>query len=327
MYSLLVSPNRQHWEKGKAEVDRRRFLEQTVGSVRRRFRDSQSARPVNLEQLERVPALLGYEIGKGDLFRLAWLSAIEVTPTSISFGIAYDPNWDPVPTSFLQQYRDELSINVMELHSHHWAVKDDDLLNFLRTHGFAKEAPQGVGGVKPGSSAASTNARPSPSQTSAAAIEAATDLTSKPRVFVVHGRDEGMKNTVSRFLERIGLEAVILHEQPNAGRTVISKFIETGKTCQFAVALLAPEDLGELRGAGAAPKFRARQNVVFELGFFIGVLGPANVVALIDGDVERPSDLDGVVYVSYKGSWKQELARELHQAGIVFDHKIALLQT
>lgn len=142
------------------------------------------------------------------------------------------------------------------------------------------------------------------------------------KVFIVHGHDQAARESVARFLEKIGFEAVILHERPNKGRTIITKFREEASEIGFAVVLLTPDDTG-----GAAPELaagrlqpRARQNVIFELGFFIGVLGPERVAALVKGDVERPSDFDGVVYISLdNGAWKTELSRELEAAGYEMD--------
>ncbi len=143
--------------------------------------------------------------------------------------------------------------------------------------------------------------------------------TQQPRrVFIVHGHDEGARETIARFLEQLGLEAVILHEQPNKGRTIITKFREEAADIGFAVVLMTPDDHGGKAGAATSP--RSRQNVVFELGFFIGALGPEKVAALVKGDVEKPSDFDGVVYISLdQGHWKIELAKELRAAGFEVD--------
>jgi predicted nucleotide-binding protein len=120
-------------------------------------------------------------------------------------------------------------------------------------------------------------------------------------------------------LEKIGIDVTILHERPNKGRTLISKFEEESADISYAVVLMTPDDAGSLKGE--KPNDRARQNVVFELGFFIGRLGAASVCALVAPGVERPSDFEAVVYVELDaGKWKTELARELRAAGISFDH-------
>lgn len=138
------------------------------------------------------------------------------------------------------------------------------------------------------------------------------------RVFVVHGRDGEQREAVARFLQTIGLEPVILHEQANKGRTLITKFSEVAADIGFAVVLMTPDDTGGLRD-DPQQKLRARQNVIFELGFFIGALGPARVAALIGQDVERPSDFDGVVYIPIEHDWRLPLCKELRAAGYDID--------
>ncbi|MGS6081002.1 TIR domain-containing protein [Escherichia coli] len=134
------------------------------------------------------------------------------------------------------------------------------------------------------------------------------------KVFIVHGHDDGARETVARFLERIGLEAIILHEQANQGRTVIEKVIANSDV-GFAVVLLTPDDEGCAKGG--IPEPRARQNVMLELGYFIGRLGREKVCALKRGSLEIPSDFAGVVWenMDSSGGWKQALARELEAAG------------
>jgi predicted nucleotide-binding protein len=140
------------------------------------------------------------------------------------------------------------------------------------------------------------------------------------KIFIVHGRDDAAKNEVALFIRNIGLEPIILHLQPNGGRHLLTKFTEESEGAGFAVVLMTPDDEGGLNDGGAR-RFRARQNVVFELGFFIGKLGTASVAALMKGDVEKPSDFDGIGYITFdsSGRWKTDLARELHHAKIPFD--------
>ncbi|MFK7161858.1 nucleotide-binding protein [Marinospirillum sp. MEB164] len=138
------------------------------------------------------------------------------------------------------------------------------------------------------------------------------------KVFIVHGHDDGARETVARFLERIGLEAIILHEQANQGRTIIEKVVANSDV-GFAVVLLTPDDEGCAKGGNPEP--RARQNVLLELGYFIGRLGRDKVCALKRGTLEIPSDFAGVVWetMDSNGGWKQALARELEAAGHSID--------
>jgi len=134
------------------------------------------------------------------------------------------------------------------------------------------------------------------------------------KIFIVHGHDDGARETVARFLERIGLEAVILHEQANQGRTIIEKIVANSDV-GFAIVLLTPDDKGCVKGGTLEP--RARQNVLLELGYFIGRLGRDKVCALKRGTLEIPSDFAGVIWetMDSNGGWKQALARELEAAG------------
>jgi predicted nucleotide-binding protein len=139
------------------------------------------------------------------------------------------------------------------------------------------------------------------------------------KVFVVHGRDNGTKETVARFLEQQGLQPVILHEQPSRGMTIPEKLIANSDV-GFAVVLLTPDDLGRAK-TDTEEKPRARQNVMLELGYFVGRLGRDKVCALLKDTVELPSDYVGVIYVNWDdaGAWKMELAKEMHAAGYDID--------
>ena len=147
------------------------------------------------------------------------------------------------------------------------------------------------------------------------------------KVFVVHGHDDAAKNEVALFLRGIGLEPIILHLRPNGGRGLLTKFREDPSGARFAVVLMTPDDEGGPVGV-IERKARARQNVVFELGFFIGQLGPAKVAALIKDDVESPSETSTVLpYTKFDlrvVDGRAELARELLHAKLPFDAAKAL---
>ena len=152
-------------------------------------------------------------------------------------------------------------------------------------------------------------------------IGAADAVAHKPRrppsgrVFIVHGHDEEALHKVARAVEKAGLIAVILREQPNEGRTVIEKF-EDYSEVSYAVVLLTPDDLGKAKD-GSDLRGRARQNVIFELGFFVGKLGRDRVCALHKGGTEILSDYQGVLWVALdQEDWYVKLGRELMAAGL-----------
>lgn len=146
------------------------------------------------------------------------------------------------------------------------------------------------------------------------------------RVFLVHGHDTGTKESTARFVERLGLKTVILHEQANEGRTIIEKF-EAYSDVGFAIALMTPDDVGASVKAQDKLLSRARQNVILELGYFTGRLGRSKVCALFKPGIEIPSDFHGVLFLELDepGAWKPKLANELVKAGMKIDVQ-ALLQ-
>lgn len=145
---------------------------------------------------------------------------------------------------------------------------------------------------------------------------------SKPgtTVFIIHGHDSTLKQEVQLLLNRAGVENVVLHEVLDKGRSVIDKLLEEGSNAGYAIALLSPDD-GLMNG-----EFRARQNVILEIGFFLGMLGKSRVRMVVKEGVTIPSDLHGVLYEPFDtaGMWRVKLLREIRAAGIAFDWEEAL---
>lgn len=139
------------------------------------------------------------------------------------------------------------------------------------------------------------------------------------KVFIVHGRDESVKTGTARFIEKLGFEAIILHEQASSGKTIIEK-IEEHTNVGFAIVLYTPCDVGGLANDDKR-KPRARQNVVFEHGYLIGKLSRDKVCALVKWDIETPNDISGVVYIPYDehNAWQMAIAKELRKAGYKID--------
>ncbi len=139
-------------------------------------------------------------------------------------------------------------------------------------------------------------------------------------IFIVHGHDDAVKHEIARFINNLGLNPIILHEKPDKGRTIIEKFEENTQVC-FAIILLTPDDIGYPKEDPTKTKNRARQNVIFELGFFLGKLGRHKVCALKKGDIEIPTDYSGVLFKTLDdpGAWKFQLAKEIKEAGIEID--------
>lgn len=136
------------------------------------------------------------------------------------------------------------------------------------------------------------------------------------KVFIVHGHDGELKQAVARIVEKQGVEAIILSEQVNNGRTIIEKFEEYSDV-DGAICLLTADDYGKAKNQQSDTP-RARQNVIFETGFFMGKLGRNRVVILAENNVEIPSDLSGVVYTNVS-NWELELLKELKGMGYKVD--------
>lgn len=133
-------------------------------------------------------------------------------------------------------------------------------------------------------------------------------------IFLVHGHDGELKQEVARMIEKQGIKAIILSEQTNQGKTIIEK-LEENRDVSAAICLFTKDDLCI---SGNNETRRARQNVVFETGYFIGKLSRKNVICICEKDVELPSDMDGVVYTD-KNSWDIKLLKELKSIGFSID--------
>lgn len=342
MYSLLVSAHQEAWEHSEYEFEYSRLWEHTNDEVKARF-DADI-----IGGLLRIPAIFAYEEWIDKPARVGWFDSVRFNGSSISIKFIFDPAVSPINKIVLYKLSPALGITRFESTRTHWAVKDVDLgralqeaaiitpqtKELLRSHpknrlivapkmaSISQEAIPGsvTGGWPMPHTVPAVPAPISPApqwiQPSSANVESKAQPLTK--VFIVHGRDEALLHQVARFIERLQLQAIILHEQGNEGRTLIDKFKAKADEANFAVVLMTPDDMGAL--AGDIPRPRARQNVILELGYFLARLGSNKVCALHKGGVETPSDFAGVVYVSADNeSWKTALARELRSAGIPID--------
>jgi len=152
------------------------------------------------------------------------------------------------------------------------------------------------------------------------AARAGSEPRADGKVLVVYGRNREMKEQVARFLMKLGLEPILLDEQPALGRTLIEK-LEAQAGIDFAVVILTGDDVGGLAARPRTLRPRARQNVIFELGFSVANLTRERVCALYQEGVELPSDIHGVEYTPLDpaGAWRAKLGRELYEAGFRFD--------
>ena len=157
----------------------------------------------------------------------------------------------------------------------------------------------------------------------AAALQANQDTNRK--VFVVYGHDETAKNHLEAMLRRWGLEPLIFDQLPSEGQTVIEKLEKYTADVRFAVVLATPDDEGNRAGRDDEKAYRARQNVVLELGMLLSRLGRSRVAILLkqQANMERPSDIQGLIYIPFKDDLQKEagtiLAKEMAAQGYHID--------
>ena len=138
-------------------------------------------------------------------------------------------------------------------------------------------------------------------------------------IFVIHGRDYYARDNLVSILSKLQFEPIVLQKEPNQGLTIIEKLERDAARTGFAFVIYTPDDLAHL--SGEPERYRARQNVIFEHGLLIGLLGRDRTCALIQGDVEIPSDLQGLVYERFNNLEEEaiKVARALKQAGYSVD--------
>jgi predicted nucleotide-binding protein len=136
-----------------------------------------------------------------------------------------------------------------------------------------------------------------------------------------------MRDKVSSLLGRLKLDYVILESEHNSGTTIIEKFIKNAENCLYAVVLFSADDIGKLENSESDLRYRVRQNVIFELGYFLGKIGRRNIVILHEANknIETPSDFSGIVYEPFDeyGAWKSKLIREMRNANIYIKPELA----
>jgi predicted nucleotide-binding protein len=138
------------------------------------------------------------------------------------------------------------------------------------------------------------------------------------KIFIVYGHDTNAREQLELLLRRLKLEPVILANLVAEGQTIIEMLEKHRANVKYACVLLTPDDEGNKREYPSEKKFRARQNVVLELGMFLSILGRKRVAILHKGEVELPSDIHGLVYIPFErhvSEVKQRLAAELQEAG------------
>jgi predicted nucleotide-binding protein len=160
-----------------------------------------------------------------------------------------------------------------------------------------------------------------PSVSEVAVGSASEAVTPSSRVFIVYGHDKASRDGLELMLLKMGMEPIILGDLPAAGDTIIEKLeahLKASHNVGFACVLLTPDDEGHRAGQPKELAGRARQNVILELGMFLARLGRSRVAIIYNTVVEKPSDIDGLLYLGFKkqvDEVKMNLFKELKAAG------------
>lgn len=148
--------------------------------------------------------------------------------------------------------------------------------------------------------------------------------TTNNKVFVVYGHDKNAKTQLEAMLRRWDLEPLILDQLASSGSTIIEKLEEYTSQADFGIVLATPDDIGYAKGKEDTKKYRARQNVVLELGMLLASKGRERVAILLSQaeDMESPSDINGLLYIPFKENveeTKLSLAKEMQKNGYDLD--------
>ncbi|MET4675861.1 MULTISPECIES: nucleotide-binding protein [unclassified Luteibacter] len=357
MYSLIVSGVDERWNSSPVEFPLERYITQyTSADLVARFKMTSAI----ADELRGIPAIFAYEIGAGSEARVGWINNVKFSAKTIRIEFVFEASIPAIELKAFYNACEHFGIEKEEARRTHWAIKDVDLANALELAGFIssnqslaltlprwltanlktpiRPANQTADGPKISLvdliSPATVNLAPPPTEVRAPVTPLADGVSQalhpvlprgdgsitgvQPKVFVVHGRDKSLQGDVLLYLTRIGIDPIVLHEQANGGRTILEKFEEEAACASYAIVLMTPDDIGGL--VGGESKLRARQNVVLELGYFIGKLGKKRVCVMRLGEIEDPSDFSGVAYIGVgSNDWKRQLLRELDKAGISFD--------
>ncbi len=301
MFNLIIFYEGYSWISGTAELERSRVaIEYTANEISERYKffDDHA-----IEELKSFPSIFVTE-NEATESRIGRVTNIRLRQNTIAFDYEFDQKLPSLPVGAIEQLRVDVDLGKWELSRTHWAIKDESLFKILIKKRFITLDQFNASQF----SKSQTVVEPPLLQTELGKFNTS-------QIFVVHGHDEIAKLEMESFILSLGLQPIILHMQPSSGRTIIEK-IEHYSNVGFGVVLYTPCDVGNKIGE-LAGNYRARQNVVFEHGFLIGKLGRSRVSAVVKGEIEKPNDISGVVYVEMdqEVQWKTQLLTELRGAG------------
>ena len=298
---MFISSNPDSWASSPYECDRgRAVVEYTADEISVRYKSFDESA---INELKSFPALFVTERETTESM-IGYITNIRRHSSSVSIEFEIDKNLPLLPIGAIEAMREDIYLGPWELYRTHWAVKDVPIVDILLRHEYLNqqqiEASQKLRIQDP-------HIVPS--------AQVTVGVLKNSQVFIVHGHDEKAKSNVVDFVSALDLEPIILHMQPNAGMTIIEK-IERYSNVGFAIVIYTPCDIVQ-KSDGLTSQHRARQNVVFEHGYFIGKLGRDRVALIVKEGVEIPNDISGVVYtfMDSDGKWREKLKLEMRAVG------------
>lgn len=292
MYNLFIGYVGVQDEGDQVVVNAQRFLEHTDPETQIRYRNLKED---TIAKIMEYPALFMHEHCEGGAF-VAHIKKIDIVSHDNGYIVTFqrNKNFNVIPSDDIYTLKEVLEISKYEFYRTHWAIKSCDLFQILDNYKISDAdedmPPVDMPQNKPADKGLEFN---------------------MSQVFIVHGHDEHAKNDAKKYVESRGLEPIILHLQASGGRTIIEK-IDNYSNVGFAIVLYTECDTGAKRNT-LGFKWRARQNVVFEHGYLIAKLKRERVAALVKGDIEKPTDISGIIYIEMDAAnnWESELDTEL----------------
>ena len=302
MFNLLISANPESWNSSPYELDRSRVaIEYTANEISERYKFFDEK---TIQELKNFPTLFVIENETVES-RIGYITNIRVRQNTVVIDFEFDSILPSLKVGAIKELRIDIDLGRWELSRTHWAIKDEPIFEILINKGFITQQQLD----------ASITLKTPTLFPVVAPVKVEPSKFNTSQVFIVYGHDEIAKLEMSDFVTSLGLEPIILHKQASSGRTIIEK-IENYSNVGFGIVLYTPCDVG-CKVGDLASKYRARQNVVFEHGFLIGKLTRARVAAVVKGEIEKPNDISGVVYVvmDENRNWQEEIRKEIRGAG------------
>ncbi|GAA4903983.1 nucleotide-binding protein [Ferrimonas pelagia] len=136
------------------------------------------------------------------------------------------------------------------------------------------------------------------------------DKTNKPRVFIASSSEALQEVRALHANLEYDAELTNWTHLFDLSQTAIETLETLPQRFDFGIFLFTPDDVVKFRDTEVS---KARDNVVFELGLFIGSLGRERcfIVQPRDSDLQLPSDLAGITPATYNPDRSDELESEL----------------